>query len=242
SLLDILQKRIDSDKFTVIFTPNPEQVVQSQKNKQFLVLLQKADILIPDGIGLVWASRLLSMDKKTKKIETRIAGRELVEDLLDIAKNEKLKVLVVGGRGYKKLEIKNPKYQNIYFLESYKNFDKASKEEEDLVIKTIRDVRPDVIFVALGAPKQEYWVDSHRTLLEKTGVRIAMVVGGSFDYLVGSVPKTPKLLSNLGLEWLFRLVIQPWRWKRQLRLIEYLKLVFIEVFKKKTRKSARTRV
>ena len=242
-LLSILENRLKEEKFTLIFTPNPEQVVQSKENQEFKTNLAQADILLPDGIGLVWASQLLYLKGKSKKLKERIAGREVVTDLLGLAEKKNFKVLVVGGRKYKtisnsqfsiinqvsKLKFKN--FQNIYWLPGYQDVSNSSQEEEQLVEKTIGALKPQIVFVALGAPLQEKWLVEHKKLLQQAGVILGMAVGGTFDYLLGIVSRCPEWLSNLGLEWLFRLVTQPWRLKRQLRLIKFVGLVVGEVFK-----------
>ena len=88
----------------------------------------------------------------------------------------------------------------------------------------IKQIKPRLVFVALGAPTQELWIAQHRNLLRKNNVEIAMAVGGSFDYLLNKVPRAPRWMQKLGLEWLFRLIIEPWRIKRQLRLIGFIAL------------------
>ena len=86
-------------------------------------------------------------------------------------------------------------------------------------------VRVDVLFVALGMVKQERWIYNNREKLKDSGVRLAMGVGGAFDYISGAVPRAPKFMRDAGLEWLFRLLVQPWRLKRQLALLEFVTMV-----------------
>ena len=243
-LLSLLKNRLKEGKFTLIFTPNPEQVIQSRDSREFRTNLAQADILLPDGIGLVWASRLLSLRNKSAKLTARIAGREVVTDLLELADQQNLKVLVLGGREYpvkenSKLQTPNSKqipiikyqnYQSIYWLSGYQDINKPIQSEEQQIRQVIKDLRPEIVFVGFGAPAQEKWLVDHKKLLQQAGVKLGMAVGGTFDYLLGIVSRCPRWLSNLGLEWLFRLVTQPWRLKRQLRLISFMSLVGKELF------------
>jgi N-acetylglucosaminyldiphosphoundecaprenol N-acetyl-beta-D-mannosaminyltransferase len=88
----------------------------------------------------------------------------------------------------------------------------------------------DILFVALGAPKQEFWINKN---LDKIPVKVAIGVGGAFDYISGKTPRAPTFIRSVGLEWLFRLVVQPWRIKRQLALIEFIRLVVKEKLSQK---------
>jgi N-acetylglucosaminyldiphosphoundecaprenol N-acetyl-beta-D-mannosaminyltransferase len=99
----------------------------------------------------------------------------------------------------------------------------VSKEWND----DLKDKKVDILFVAFGSPKQEIWLSEN---LKKLPVKVAMGVGGSFDFISGRVSRAPRILRALGLEWLFRLVIQPWRIKRQLSLLAFIFLIFKEKF------------
>lgn len=253
-LLRKLEKLLQSGKGTTyIFTPNPEQLVMSENDSKFKRILQQSDLLLPDGIGLVWASRLLAFLGKNRQIEERIAGVELVQDLLDVAQKKELRVLIVGGRNYHGIEYGNWKVKafgdsktvdaksfsakdnkTIYWLEGYQNVDQFSEGEERKVGEVLTKLKPEIVFVALGAPYQEEWVVKHKKLIEKSGVKLVMVVGGAFDLILGKIARAPQILRVLGLEWLYRLAQEPWRWKRQLSLARFtglvIKLVIKEMF------------
>jgi len=203
----------------VIFTPNPEQVVLTQKQPSFLVTLQKADVLLPDGQGIVWASQWLKGNGES--IQERIAGVDVVKALLDQLPKT-TRVLLVGGQNYHLLQYKE---HQIRWEPTYQDVKNPQPEEETQLQKVIQEFQPDLVFVAFGAPYQEEWVIAHLGLLKKSGVKLVMVVGGAFDVLLGKVPRAPLFIQHLGLEWLYRLIQQPWRWRRQLRLIEFIGLV-----------------
>jgi len=226
----------------VLFTPNPEQVVLAQKNPQFRTLLQHADVLIPDGIGLLWASRLLKLFGRSEAILERITGIDLAIDLLEWAKKEQWRVLLLGGKGYHQAE-KNKvelvangnstgKLQ-LQWLEGHENVSRPTKDEEAKVAAAFGRIQPQLVFVAFGAPQQEEWVIHHLNLLKKSRVKMVMVVGGSFDILFGKLKRAPWWLRGLGLEWLHRLVQEPHRARRQLALPKFIGLTLQELLKKK---------
>ena len=229
-----------SAKTQVIFTPNPEQIVMAKHNLLFANYLKKADWLLPDGIGLVWASSILEFfGKIEEEIEERIAGVELVEHLLEtIVKYPDQNTLIIGGRDYagsfegeffedmKSLKkIRN----NLYWTEGYQEKEDILLIEEQALEKIINRLKPKIVFVALGAPDQEKWIIEHLDLLQANQAKIAMAVGGSFDFLFAKVTRAPQLWQKIGLEWLWRLLKQPWRKKRQLKLINFIYLLIREI-------------
>jgi len=222
-------------KTQLVFTPNPEQIVMAKHDASFAEDLQKADWLLPDGIGLVHASFFLKFFGKTKnKIQERIAGVEVVEHLLQ----KNLKTLIIGGRDYLGAfegeafeDIKSLKkiQNNLYWTEGYQEKADILAVEEEALDRIITELKPDLVFVALGAPDQEKWILEHYNLMQENQVKIAMAVGGSFDFLFAKVNRAPQLWQKIGLEWLWRLIKQPWRGKRQLRLIEFIYLLIREI-------------
>ncbi|HRN71205.1 MAG TPA: WecB/TagA/CpsF family glycosyltransferase, partial [Candidatus Woesebacteria bacterium] len=120
------------------------------------------------------------------------------------------------------------RYQQIYPRSTFKGIFGVSdihnpkKEEEEKIFSIVADYKPQILFVAFGSPYQELWLYHHADRLQ--GI-ICMGVGGSFDFLTGRVKRAPMLIRRLGLEWFFRLIVEPWRWKRQLRLVEFVYLI-----------------
>ncbi|MDH5533034.1 MAG: WecB/TagA/CpsF family glycosyltransferase [Candidatus Pacebacteria bacterium] len=230
-LLKNLKKSLSREKSQnrpfLVFTPNPEQIMLAESDSSFNQVLQRADILVPDGVGLVIASKILST-KDNPKIKERIPGRLLVEDIIKIAKEDNLKVLLIGGKDYSQTGMIKVNGVDIDWTNGYLDAFNPTEGEEVALQKRIQQVSPDIIFVAFGAPMQEKWLVQHKEFLNKTNVKLGMAVGGSFDYLLGFVPSPPSWVSKMGFEWLFRLVVQPWRFKRQLKLISFMMLVFEE--------------
>lgn len=233
-LLNLLSNRLEEQKtLLTVMTPNPEQIVLSRKDPVFMDHLQSADLLIPDGTGLVIASNFIGTSKENAHISERITGREVASFLLECAAKKGLPVLVVGGREYgvaktdgvSQLDLPQP-YKQAFWLEAYADVQHPTKEEEAAVTAAIKKIKPAIVLVAFGAPWQEKWLVEHKELLNSSGVQIGLVIGGALDVMLGKVPQAPSWMQNLGLEWLFRLVQEPWRWRRQLKLLEFIKLTY----------------
>lgn len=212
-----------------IVTPNSEIVIQAQKDKEFKNILNKADLKIPDGIGLIWAinkdycsGTLISKCK-------RVAGVDVMLDLCKLAALEKWRVYFLGGEklvAKKAAEKLRNKHLGLEIKGSIglEKVDQASQLENKEVIEEINRYKPDLLFVGFGHGRQEKWINKN---LRKLKVKVAMGVGGSFNYLVKPWLRAPKFMQKLGLEWFWRLVLEPWRIKRQLKLVEFVRLVYL---------------
>lgn len=201
----------------IIMTPNPEQLVQARGDEKFHVALRQADILLPDGNGLVWAA----------KLKGRLTGADTVVELLKLAKRNHQRVLLIGGR-YRSdekgmLKVKIPGLQTeIYYTQGYQMVAEMSNSETKDIEALIREIKPTVVLVALGAPWQEKWLMMEKEILANNKVKVAMAVGGSFDFLFERVKRAPVKWQRWQLEWLWRLLHEPWRWRRQLRLPRFI--------------------
>ncbi len=224
-LLGFLATRIDQAQKTFITTPNPEFLVYAKENPWFKAILNKADMAVPDGVGLLWAGKILG-----KPIKERISGTDLMEELCALAAKKGWSVYFFGGKQgvAKKALLKLKKRYSS--LEGWSNsgprlelingkWSTASRKETRKIIQKINAKKPDLLFVALGMGKQEKFISDNWEELE---VKLAMGIGGAFDYFSGRVTRAPKWIREIGLEWLYRLLCQPWRWKRQLRLLKFL--------------------
>lgn len=197
-----------------IVTPNPEIIVAAQADDGYKRILSEADLSIPDGVGL----RLFG------GVKNRVTGADLAEELINLSCDKGYAIGFLGGRdgiAKRTKECLERQYQtiSIEFAESGGRFDSEgnSLSEKKLTIPPL-----DILFVGLGQGKQEKWIAKNKNLFP---VKVFMVVGGTLDYLSGSVPRAPKFMRRLGLEWLFRLILEPWRIKRQLSLLEYIWLL-----------------
>lgn len=209
----------------------------SQQNPNFNRYLKEADLLLADGMSVVWASRVLTALKKSpQSISQRIAGVDLAEDLIRFSDQHQLKILVIGGRDYQetvKVSSKTVLGQqnlwqladNLFWTSGFQDVSVPQDQEQSALKDCLLKIKPDIVFVAFGAPHQEKWLISNRELLNQAGTKLAMGVGGAFDIIFGRLKRAPVWMQRLGLEWLFRLIQEPWRWKRQLRLVEFMKLI-----------------
>ena len=216
-----------------IATPNPEQIVMASKQSDFKDALHDMDILLPDGEGLVWAVN--RTQQSAKKLQ-RIPGREVFHDLLNIAADSSWKIFLLGGKpGSARLVVEQWKQHapssasELLFDEGALDITHETQAEKSQVLEKIRTFKPQIVFVAYGAPWQEYWVRDNLNFMKESGVRVVMVVGGAFEYEAHLVPPVSSLVASLHIEWLQRLLIEPWRWKRQLKGLEF----FIQVLRGK---------
>lgn len=226
----IAESYLKSYSTKVIYTPNTEIVMESKKNQKLRDILNRGDLVVPDGIGLIYASKI-----KKKELSERVAGFDLSIELLDIADKNGYSLYLLGGEeGVAKRageEIKK-RYPNVKIV-GYRNgffkgahISKAGDTEEEKIVKEINSSRPDILFVGLGAPKQEYWIDYNK---DKLKTKIIIGNGGTMDVLAGKAKRAPKVYQDLGLEWFYRLMKDPKRIKRQISLPIFLLTV---IFKK----------
>ncbi len=247
----------DGQKHYVV-TPNPEIVMAAQKDRELMRIINQASLAIADGIGLVWASRILykgkafrdkgqaRLDHNITKPHTlnplrfRVTGIDLMEKLCEKASDLGFTIGLLGGgskiadRCAQVLKKRYPKLKISFVYDG-----NGGKEGDKDIIKRLREsvkgkgassldasrltLHPiDILFVAFGFPKQEKWMARN---LDRLPVKVAMGVGGAFDVIAGKVKRAPQIIQKLGLEWLWRLVRQPWRWKRQLALLKFISAV-----------------
>lgn len=194
-----------------IVTVNPEFVMEAQHNLDFLMAINQATLALPDGVGVVWASRYLG-----EPVPERITG---VDTLVALAQ----RCAIAGYRLYllgaapgvaatagARLQELAP---GLVIVGTYAG--SPALEEEDAIIERIRTAQADVLCVAYGAPAQELWI---RRNLSRLPIALAMGVGGAYDFLSGRQRRAPRIMQRLGLEWLHRLYCEPWRWRRMLAL------------------------
>lgn len=213
----------------VIFTPNPEQLVYARENEEFLKLLNRADVALPDGIGLVWAFHFLKLIPHNASPITRISGIDFMSDLIRLANKNNWEIGLVGGWngvGKKALAVLQTSYANLrgWALE-------PEETDEEKLTKHIADSNTKIVFVGLGAPKQEQYIESIKYQVSSIKLHnrvVFMAVGGSFEMIAGIIPRAPRWIQTIGLEWLYRLFQEPWRWKRQIALLRFLSLVIRE--------------
>jgi N-acetylglucosaminyldiphosphoundecaprenol N-acetyl-beta-D-mannosaminyltransferase len=194
-----------------IATVNPEFVMEAWRNPAFAVVLEQTDLCLADGVGLLWAARRLG-----RALPERVTGSDSVPLIAQCAAERDWRVYLLGagpGVAQRTGEILQGRYPGLRVAGAFAGSPADADAAE--MITRVREARPDILFVAYGAPKQDLWIGKHRTAL---GVPVMMGVGGSFDFIAGVQKRAPRWVQRLNLEWLFRLLSQPWRWRRQLAL------------------------
>lgn len=214
-----IEKDIENNKKSFIVAINPEKILKARKDEKLKELLNNATYEIPDGIGVIYASKL-----KKGNIKTRITGIDSMEMLCKLSEEKKYKIFMYGAKeetikkAKENLEIKFPNIQIVGTINGY-------EKDNDKIISSINKSKADIVFVALGSPKQEYWITEN---MDKVSAKIFQGVGGSFDVFSGNIKRAPKWMQKIGLEWLYRLIKEPKRIFRQIKLVKFLWLALIE--------------
>lgn len=196
----------------MVITAGPEFVMMARQQPEVLRIAQRADLVTPDGVGVVWAAR-----RQGRPVEERVTGVELVLDLLETAeqRRENLRVYILGARPEvlkRCLEVMRARFPAIEFAGRDGYF---SADEAKNVVEDVAAFKPSIWLVGLGQPRQEHFiVDWHASLPPC----VAIGVGGSIDVWSGTVKRAPVVFRKLNIEWLYRLLKQPSRWRRQLAL------------------------
>lgn len=227
-VLKIAEEKIDKNEQYIIYTPNTEFIMMCQKDEEFFNLMNKSDINIPDGIGLIYAGKI-----KKHSLKEKVGGYDLSVNLLKMANDKGLKLYAVGGKpGVAEAAMKNirEKYPGIKIVGTQHGYFKGTHlgknghEEELAVIEDINKHQPHILFVGFGAKKQEQWIEYNKNLIN---ANIIIGNGGTLDGLAGIVKRAPDIFIKLGLEWLYRLMKEPKRIKRQIVLpVFMLKIIF----------------
>lgn len=219
----LLREFLKGDSLRVIYTPNTEIVMAAKNDNELRKLVNKGDLIIPDGIGLIYGSRI-----KKKPLKERVTGFDTSMKLLDIANENGYSIYFLGGKeGIARSASERVKkdYPNIRIAGYHHGYFKGShlglygEPEEEKIITQMNSTNPDIIFVGFGFPKQEMWIDYNR---DRLNGKVIIGNGGVMDILAGQAKRAPDIFIKLGLEWLYRLIQNPSRIKRQMALPQFL--------------------
>ena len=198
-----------------VCTVNPEFIIVARRDPIFFNILNRAAICVPDGVGLLWASRRLGAP-----LPERVTGSDGVPLIARHAAEKGWKMFFLGaGEGIAERAAGILKSQHPQLIISGTYGGSPAEREEDEIVALINDSGADILLVAFGAPQQDKWIARN---LPRLNVAMAMGVGGSFDFIAGVVPRAPQWMRDRGLEWLYRLLRQPWRLLRMLRLPRFV--------------------
>lgn len=213
-----VQTFLTEDKMHLICTPNPEMLVTAQNDDEFKKILNSSELNIPDGNGIVWAAKKLGYSLKE-----RVAGFDFIHRIFELVQDMDISFYFLGskpGVADKAREKIEEKYVGIDVVGSRDGY--FSVEEEKKVIADINANKPDVLLVALGAPKQERFINKYRN---KLNCKIAIGVGGCFDVISGNVKRSPDIFIKLKLEWLYRGLTDFRRLKRLIAIPKFMMAV-----------------
>lgn len=212
--VEYLAERIEAKLPTQVVTANPEIVMVALEQPAYHEVLQQVDLIVPDGTGIVWAASY-----QGDPVAERVPGYDLLLELVSRGSRQGWCIYMLGAgsevvaKAAKKLKTLYPGIKVVGCRDGYFTDDQLPD-----LLKEIQNAKPDLLFVGLGAPKQELWIHRHKAALQ---VPVMMGVGGSFDGLAGKVPRAPQLFRKLRLEWFYRLLMQPSRWRRMLALPKF---------------------
>ena len=211
----------DTEESKMIVTPNAEMIVRAREDKELAAILNGADLRLPDGAGVVLASHIF----KTP-VRERVAGFDLMVELFSLAAQRDYTVYLLGGepgvtdKAAEKIKEEN---RDINLLGTHHGY--LDQELQKKVLKEINQLKPDLLFVGMGVPLQEKFLNKN---LPDLDVKVAVTVGGSFDVLAGEVDRAPLWMQKIGMEWFYRLLQEPERLGRMMSLPRFVYMVLKE--------------
>ncbi len=231
-----LEERYDAGETTAVYTPNPEIVQLCIEDEKNYDIINSAELIIPDGIGVVKASNILGTPLKCK-----VAGIELGRKTLDMAARRNIPVFLFGSKDATRTEsgisvadqckaVFEKEYECINICGTRDGYCKKDGEENEETLRLINESGAEILFVCLGAPLQEKWIYENREKMP--GVKIFLALGGSLDVYSGNLKRAPKLFIKLNLEWFYRLLCEPKRIGRMMKLPKFYFGTWIYKFKK----------
>ena len=204
----------NEDRLHTVFTPNSEIIMAAYRDPEFCAMLNESDLLTADGIGVVYASKILK-----KPISERAAGYDIARKVLEKLNYTDHKLFLFGGKpGVAEEAADNLRkdYPELHIVGMRNGY--FQPEDETEIVREINESGADIVFVCLGAPKQERWIYAHKDELH---VKVAMGIGGSLDVFAGRVERAPDFWCKIGMEWFYRLMKEPWRIGRMMDLPKF---------------------
>ena len=210
-----LTEAIERREANHVITANPIMVMAAVNDPQMLQIMQRADLVVPDGAGIVWAANYVN-----RPLPERVTGFDLLHHLMKLGDEREWRVFLLGTsqeiitEAARRLALQYPNVQIVGVRNGF-----FGEDEDHEVVSQIQEAAPDILFVARSAATQEPWIAKYRNELN---VPVMMGVGGSFDVISGKLKRAPRLFQKMRLEWFYRLMKEPWRFKRMLALPEFM--------------------
>lgn len=221
--IDRAEELILNKKPSYVVTPNVDHIVKLETDKEFQDVYKNADLILTDGMPLIWISKI-----KGNPIKEKISGSDFFPKLCERAAGKEYSIFLLGaaeGVAAKAADNLRKKYEGLNIVGTYSpsyGFEKRDDEIKE-IIKMINEVKPDILAVGLGAPKQEKFLYKYRNELN---VPISLAIGASIDFEAGNINRAPRWMQNCGLEWFYRLCKEPKRMFKRY-IVDDLKIIFI---------------
>jgi N-acetylglucosaminyldiphosphoundecaprenol N-acetyl-beta-D-mannosaminyltransferase len=213
--VESLVQAITNRQTTQVITANPIMLMTALEQPAYMAMMRRAELIVPDGAGLVWAASHIG-----DPVAEKVAGIDLMHELLAIGENKGWRVFLLGTSPEiiqitaERLQSRYPKLQLVGVRDGY-----FKENEDEAVVQQIREAAPDILFVGRASDNQEPWIDKYKAEL---GVPVVMGIGGSFDVLSGKLKRAPRVFIKFRLEWFYRLLQEPWRYRRMLLLPKFV--------------------
>ena len=214
-VIQTITQYIDSRQPHHIVTANAEIIYQASRDPQMKTLIQTADLITPDGAGVLWAAKYLGTP-----LPQRVTGIDLIHAICQTAQTTHWRIYLLGaapGIAQKAAQNLTTLYPGCQIIGAQHGY--YTPQQEPQILAQIQQAHPDIILVALGAPRQEQWIHTHQPTLQ---IPLAIGIGGSLDVISGNLKRAPKWMQKLSLEWLYRILIQPTRLKRATALPKFV--------------------
>ncbi|MEM7530929.1 MAG: WecB/TagA/CpsF family glycosyltransferase [Chloroflexota bacterium] len=209
-----------------ICTVNPEFIMEARRNPGFAAVLRRASLCVADGVGVVWAAR-----RQGVHLRERVTGSDGIYRIAERAAHPQHQwhLYLLGaapGVAEEAAQRLCQQYDGLQIVGAYGG--NPTPDEWPEIARRLQVAQPDMVLVAYGHPKQDFWIDRYRAELSELSIHVAIGVGGAFDFVAGRVIRAPKWIQRLGLEWLYRLLQEPWRWRRMMALPQFVWLVLTD--------------
>lgn len=226
----ILRELMETEGCSLIVTPNSEIIVNASKDPELKCIIEEADLVIPDGIGLVYASKIMGVP-----LSERVTGIDFLERILGYLEETGQSVYLLGSRpgesgapGIAELAAEKMKERHGRLKIAGTHHGYFKEEDEEGIVRAVNESGADFLVAALGSPKQEKFICRHR---DELSVKGAIGVGGSLDVWAGTLKRAPEFYRSHGLEWLYRLIQEPSRYKRMAALPLFMIKIIVSKFK-----------
>ncbi len=234
-LLQFIDNAVLTQKPSYILTCNVDHLIKLESDPLFRTVYVNADVVVADGVAIIWASRMLH-----KPLKKKVSGSDILHELGKALEDRQYRLFFLGAAAgvaeaaRQELLKQFPRMQVVGCYSPSYGFE-LNKSENKQIVSMLKQAQPDIVLVGVGAPKQEKWIYEH---YHEYGAPVSIGVGATFDFLSGKVKRAPRLFQRVGFEWLWRLLQEPGRlWRRYLvEDMKFLKRMVDEIKKEKRRK------